>query len=127
LSRAWRLILPAVLGGALIGVVIGSRFERAAIRRMHQEGPNTEHVLKMLRRELRLRDDQTDAVRKILESKRPAFQAIRRDEQSAMAALRAEIDADISPLLDDAQKLKRDEWRSRWQKQAKLPGGPDAH
>lgn len=126
MTRAWRLVLPAVLGGLLLGVWIGSRSERAAIRRMRREGPRPERVLKMLRRELKLRDDQADAVRKILESKRPAFQAIRRDEQAGMAALRAEIDRDISPLLDDAQNRKRDELRKRWEKRAKESNPPDA-
>lgn len=126
MTRAWRLILPAVLGGLLIGVWIGSRCQRAADRKMRREGPNPERMVKMLRRELKLRDDQAESVRKILESKRPAFQAIRRDEQAGMAALRAEIDKDISPLLDDAQKLKRDELRARWEKRAKESSPPDA-
>ncbi len=126
MTRAWRIVLPAVLGGLLIGVWIGSRCERAAERRMHRAGPRPERVLKMLRRELKLRDDQTAAIRTILESKRPAFQAIRRDEQAAMASLRADIDKDISPLLDDAQKLKRDELRVRWEKRMKEPSPPDA-
>lgn len=119
MSRAWRLVLPAVLGGLLIGVWIGSRCERAAERRMRREGPRPERVLKMLRRELKLRDDQAEAVRAILESKRPAFLAIRRDEQAGMAALRAEIDKDISPLLDGAQKKKSEELRARWEKRGK--------
>lgn len=126
MTRAWRLVLPAVLGGLLLGVWIGSRFERAAIRRMRREGPNPERVLKMFRRELKLSDDQGEAVRKILESKRPAFLAIRRDEQAAMAALRVEIDKDISPLLDDVQKLKRGELRARWYKRAKQSSPHDA-
>ncbi|MDD5303631.1 MAG: hypothetical protein PHS14_11050 [Elusimicrobia bacterium] len=127
MSRAWRLVLPAVLGGMLAGVWIGSRFERAAERRMRREGPNPERVLKMLRHELKLRDDQAEAVRKILESKRPAFQAIRREGEARMFALRAEIDDDISPLLDDAQKTKRDELRARWEKHRNEPGPHDAH
>lgn len=126
MTRAWRLVLPAVLGGLLAGVWIGARFERAAARRMRREGPNPEHVLKMLRRELKLRPDQTEAVRKILESKRPAFQSVRRDGEARMAALRAEIDKDISPLLDDAQKVKRDELRARWEKRQNEPAPPDA-
>ena len=80
----------------------------------------------MLRRELKLRDDQAAAIRTILESKRPAFQAIRGEQQAGMAALRAEIDKDISPLLDDAQKLKRDALRARWEKRMKESSPPDA-
>lgn len=93
---------------------------------MRREGPRPERVLKMLRRELQLRPDQAEAVSKILESKRPAFKAVRRDEQAAMAALRANIDKDISPLLDDAQKLRRDELRKRWEKRAQESNPPDA-
>ncbi len=126
MSRAWRLVLPAVLGGLLAGVWIGARCERAADRRMRREGPRPERVLKMLRRQLKLRDDQSDQVRKILEAKGPAFQAIRRDEQTRMAALRAEIDGDIAPLLDDAQKVRQGELRARWEKRAKDASPPDA-
>lgn len=111
----------------LAGVWIGARFERAAVRRMRREGPSPERVLKMLRHELRLRGDQAESVRKILEAKRPAFLAIRRDEEARMAALRAEIDGDITPLLDDAQKMKKDEMNARWQKHMKDSSRADAH
>lgn len=126
MSRAWRLVLPAVLGGLLAGVWIGSRCERAAMRRMHREGPRPERVVKILTRELGLRPEQSEAVRKILEAKRPAFQAIRKNEEAGMAALRAEIDTDIAPLLDDAQKKRSEELRARWDKHGKEQGPPDA-
>jgi hypothetical protein len=126
LTRAWRLVLPAVLGGLLAGVWIGARCERAAGRRMRREGPRPERVMKMLRHELKLRDDQAEAVRKILETKRPAFLSVRREEEARMAALRAEIDKDIAPLLDDAQKLKQAELRARWEKREKESSPPVA-
>ena len=126
MSRAWRLVLPAVLGGLLAGVWIGSRCQRAADRKMRREGPRPERVLKMLRSELKLREDQTAAIREILDSKRPAFQAIRAQEQSSMAALRSDIDKAILPLLDEAQKLKLGELRLRWEKRDKEPGPPHA-
>jgi hypothetical protein len=124
LTRHWRLVLASVLGGLLAGVWLGARLERAAIRRAHRGVPSPERMVKMLRRELGLRDDQASAVRKILESRRAAFAAIRRDEQSSMAALRVEIDKDLSPLLDDAQKTKLAELRARWEKHAKEPDPP---
>lgn len=126
MSRGWRLVLPAVLGGLLAGVWLGARLERSAARRMRREGPNPQRVLKMLRHELKLRDDQSEAVRRILEAKRPAFQAIRREAEARMASLRVEIDNDISPLLDDVQKKRKDEMNARWQKHMKNPNPPDA-
>lgn len=126
MTRAWRLVLPAVLGGLLAGVWLGARLERSAARRMRREGPRPEHIVKMLRRELGLRDDQTQALRVLLAAKRPAFQAIRRDEEARMASLRAEIDKDISPLLDDGQRRRLDEMRARWEKRPPLPPPPDA-
>lgn len=119
MSRSWRLVLPALLGGLLAGVWIGARCERAADRRMRREGPRPERVLKMLRREMKLRDEQAEKIRAVLEAKRPAFEKIRRDEQASMTALRAEIDKDIAPLLDDAQKKKQEELRARWERRAK--------
>ena len=126
MTRAWRFVVPAVLGGMLAGVWICSRCERSAARRMRREGPNPERVLKMFRRELKLRDDQAEPIRRILEAKRPDFLAIRRDEEARMAALRADIDKGIAPLLDDAQKKKLEELRARWEKHSKEAGPPDA-
>lgn len=119
MTRAWRLVLPAVLGGLLAGVWIGARCERAAARRMRREGPGPERMIKMLRRQMNLRDDQIEAVRKILESKRPEFQAVRRDSEARMTALRIEIDEAISPLLDDAQMKRKKILRERWNKRMK--------
>jgi len=126
LIRHWRLVLPVLLGGLLAGVWIGSRCERAAGKRMRREGPRTERVLKMLKRELKLRDDQAETVRGILQAKRPAFQAVRREEEARMAALRLEIDKEIAPLLDDAQKLKQAELRAKWEKRLKESSPPVA-
>jgi hypothetical protein len=121
LTRAWRLVLPAVLGGMLAGVWIGARCARAAERRMRREGPNPEHVLKMLRRELKLNEDQAGKVRVILEAERPAFAAIKRDGEARMAALRDDIDSKVAPLLDDGQKKKLEGLRARWKQRS------DAH
>jgi hypothetical protein len=119
LSRAWRLVLPALLGGLLAGVWIGSRCERAHERRMRKMGPSPERVVKMLRRELKLRDDQAEPIRAIIAGKTASFDAVRRDGEARMEALRAEIDRDIAPLLDDAQKLKLGEMRARRMQRAK--------
>lgn len=124
--RHWRLVLAAVLVGLLAGVWLGSRLERSAARRMRKEGPRPERVVKMLRRELDLRPEQVQALRTLLAAKRPAFQAIRRQEEAGMAALRAEIDRDLSPFLDEAQKKKLEELRARWQHRPPEPGPPDA-
>lgn len=126
MSRHWRLVLPAVLAGLLAGVWIGSRCERAAGRRMRREGPRTERVMKMIRRELKLTDDQAVKVRAVLDAKKPAFQAVRREERARMAALRAEIDKEIEPLLDEAQKKKQIELRAKWEKRAQESSPPVA-
>lgn len=124
--RAWRVVIPAVLAGLLAGVWAGARLERYAGRRMRREGPRPTRVVKMLKRELDLRPDQTQALRALLTAKRPAFQAIRREEEARMAALRAEIDRDLTPFLDEAQRRKLDALRVRWQKPPHGPPPPDA-
>lgn len=124
--RAWRFVLPAVLVGLLAGVWTGARLERSAARRMRREGPRPARVVKMLSRELGLRPDQTQALRALLTAKRPAFQAIRREEEARMAALRAEIDRDLTPFLDEGQKKKLEALRARWQKPPHGPPPPDA-
>lgn len=126
MSRGWRLVLPALLAGLLAGAWLGSRLERSAQRRMRREGPRPERVLKMLRRELALRPDQVQAVRGILEAKRPAFAAVRREEALLMDGLRAQIDAEITPLLDEPQRAKMEALRSRWRKRPPVAGPSDA-
>jgi hypothetical protein len=126
LIRHWRGLLIAVLAGLLAGVWLGSRLERSAAHRMRRQGPKPERVVKMLRRELDLRPDQVQALRALLTAKKTSFQAIRREEESRMAALRAEIDRDLAPFLDDAQKRKLEALRARWQKPPTEPGPPDA-
>ncbi len=124
MTRAWRYVVPALLAGLLAGVWGGARLERSASRRMRREGPRPARVVKMLERKLDLRPDQTEELRAILAAKRPAFQAIRREEEARMAAVRAEIDRDLAPFLDDAQKKKLDALRARWQKRHKGPPPP---
>jgi glucose-6-phosphate dehydrogenase assembly protein OpcA len=126
LIRHWRGLLIAVLAGLLAGVWLGSRLERAAAHRMRRQGPRPERVVKMLRRELDLRPDQVQALRALLTAKKASFQAIRREEESRMAALRTEIDRDLAPFLDDTQKKKLEALRARWQKPTAEPGPPDA-
>ncbi|MBI5246886.1 MAG: hypothetical protein HY923_06865 [Elusimicrobia bacterium] len=116
MKKHWRIVLPAVLGGLLLGVWLGARCERTVQRRLRREGPRPERVLKMLNRKLDLRPDQSVAIGKVLEAKRPAFDAVRREERERMKALRDGIDKDVSPILDESQKKKLVELRARWEK-----------
>lgn len=125
MTRAWKLVVPALLGGLLLGAWIGSRCERAAMRRLRREGPNPEKALKTFRRELSLSDAQTESVRGILLSRRERFAGIRRDGHERFRVLRAEMDAEIEKTLDDAQKKKFAELRARWDKKH-ADGGPHA-
>jgi hypothetical protein len=124
LTRAWRLVLPAVLGGLLAGVWLGARCERAAARRLRREGPSPERMLRVFRRELRLREDQVGSVRAVLEARRPAFLAARREEEAHRAALRADLDQALAPLLDETQKKRHEELRARWEKRLKESSPP---
>lgn len=126
MSRVWRLALPALLAGLLAGVWIGSRCERSAQRRLKREGPNAEHALKKLRKHLNLREDQTAAIRAIMASRKEQFAAARRDSADRIRALRAGVDKEIEPLLDEAQKRKFAELRARWDKRMSEARPPDA-
>ncbi|UPT72794.1 MAG: hypothetical protein M0D55_12770 [Elusimicrobiota bacterium] len=126
MTRGWRLVLPALLGGLLLGVFAGSRLERAGQRRMRREGPNPEKALKKLRRELKLTDAQTSAIRAIMASRKDQFAAARREGAERVRLLRAGIDKEIEPLLDDAQKAKFTALRERWDRRMREEGPPDA-
>lgn len=126
MSRAWRLVLPALLGGLLAGVWIGARCERAAQRRMRREGPNPERALKKIRKELSLRDDQAAAIRKIMESRKDQFAAARREGAERVRALRAGIDKEIAPILDEEQQKKFAEMRERWDRRIREGSSPVA-
>lgn len=116
MSRGWRLVLPALLAGLLAGVWIGSRCERSAQRRLRHQGPDAEKALKKIRKELVLRDEQTAAVRKIMEARKSQFAAARREGRERVRALRADVDREIEALLDAEQKKKFAEMKIRWDK-----------
>ena len=126
MKKHWRIVLPAVLGGLLLGIWLGARCERSVQRRLRREGPRPERVLKMLNRKLDLRADQSAAVGKVLEAKKPAFDSVRREERARMAALRDAIDKDVAPILDEAQRKKLAELRARWAKRDNEAATPDA-
>ena len=106
MTRSWRLVLPAVLAGLLVGMFAGARFERAAQRRIRRDGPNPERVLRRFRRELVLSDAQTEKVRAIMAAHKPEFAAARRDGFERVKALRAGVDKEIEALLDETQKAR---------------------
>jgi len=116
MMKHWRLVVPALLGGLLLGVWLGARCERSVQRRLRREGPRPERVLKMLNRKLDLRPDQSAAIGKVLEAKRPAFDAVRLEERARMKSLRDGIDKDVAPILDEAQRTRLAELRARWEK-----------
>ncbi len=126
MSRYWRLVVPAVLGGLLLGVFVGSRVERAAQRRMRREGPNPEKVLRKFRRELVLTDAQTESVRKIMASHKPEFEAARRDGFERMKALRASVDKEIDALLDAPQKERFVALKEKMDRKMREESPPDA-
>lgn len=126
MKKHWRVVLPAVLGGLLLGIWLGARCERSVQRRLRREGPRPERVLKMLNRKLDLRPDQSAAIGKVLEAKKPAFDAVRREERARMKVLRADVDKDVSPLLDEPQRAKLAELRARWEKRESEAAPSDA-
>jgi hypothetical protein len=93
---------------------------------MRRMGPSPERVVKMFRRELKLRDDQTEPIRGIITAKSASFDAVRREGEVRMETLRAEIDRDIAPLLDEAQKIKLGEMRARRMQRENEPNPPIA-
>lgn len=126
MTRAWRLVLPALLAGLLAGVWIGSRCERSAQRRLRHQGPDAEQALKKIRKQLSLRDDQTAAVRKIMEARKGEFAAARREGRERVLALRAGIDKEIEVVLDEDQRKKFAEMRIRWDKKMREGRPPRA-
>lgn len=77
--------------------------------------------LKEMQSNLGLSDEQAQKIAALLDSMQPAMQALRDDKTlareelvSRWEALRAEIDAKVSPLLTPEQKIKWDDERKRW-------------
>lgn len=126
MTRAWKLVLPGVLAGLLAGLWIGARFERSLQKKIRRDGPNPERIVKKMRRELELTPAQTESVRAILASRREQFAAARREGAERLRALRAGVDKEIEPLLDERQKAKFAALRERWEKRLREEGPPDA-
>lgn len=126
MTRAWRLVLPAVLAGLLAGVYAGARFERAAQKRQRREGPNPERVLRRFRRELVLTDAQTEKVRGIMAAHRPEFAAARKEGFERIKALRAGVDKEIDALLDADQKARFVLLKEKMDRKMREEAPPDA-
>jgi len=113
LRAALRLVFPSLLAGLLIGAWVGAKCERAEWRRSRREGPRLERVVKRMSRDLELRSDQVEPVRRVLEARRPAFDAARREGDERLRLLRAETDRLLEPLLDDGQQRRLAQLRER--------------
>lgn len=126
MTRSARLVLPALLGGLLIGVFAGARFERANQRRIRREGPNPEKVLRRFRRELALTDAQTEKVRGIMAAHKPEFAAARKEGFERVKALRAGVDREIEAILDETQKSRFVLLKEKMDRKMREEAPPDA-
>lgn len=109
-------VAAALLIGLIVGVWTGSSLDRKAMRRLHGQGPNVEKMVKRLKRDLKLDEAQTVAVRSALESRRPQHMKLREEHEARFRALRAEIEADIEKVLTPEQKVRFAEKRAEWEK-----------
>jgi len=77
-------------------------------RRAHRE----EKMLESLTKKLNLSADQQKSVKAILDQQGEKMQALNKETMEKHKALREEADSKITPLLNDEQKKKFDEWKT---------------
>lgn len=109
-------VLAALLAGLLAGTWLGFTLDRSALRKMRRRGPDVEHIVKRLSRDLKLDEAQSAKVREAMASRRARYEALRREHTQRFSALRAEIDADIEKLLTEEQKKAFAKSRLEWEK-----------
>ncbi|MBI3554437.1 MAG: hypothetical protein HY077_18225 [Elusimicrobia bacterium] len=100
----WKVILPSLLLGILLGAGAGTWAQRKAISRLWHKGPDTERTLKRLTRKLELDSAQQDKVRAALEARRVKLSALRDKTAADFLKIRSTMKADVEKALRPDQR-----------------------
>ena len=104
MSAPWKLILPSLLLGIIVGAVGGVWVQRRAFNRV----PDTERTLRRLTGKLGLDKAQQTAVRVVLEERRVKLTALREGSMAKTRGIRLKGRAEIRKLLRPEQQTVYD-------------------
>jgi hypothetical protein len=103
-NNPWKLILPSLLLGFLLGGLGGSWAQRHAFNRL----PDTERALAKLTGKLGLDAAQQTAARAILEERRTKMAALRQDTMAKSREIKLAMRDEIRKILKPEQTAKYD-------------------
>ncbi len=108
--RRWRSLLLALLI-FVSGLIVGGgltliRVRHGALWAIHHPEEAPPRIAAHLRWKLGLSDEQTEQVEQIVRKRQQALQAIRREVQPRVTAELDRVEAEISGMLNDAQRAK---------------------
>jgi Spy/CpxP family protein refolding chaperone len=106
-----REILIAFLIGGLVGWFAAARFGQPSWK---HRGFDQGRLVQKFSRELKLTPEQTESVRKIFESKRGQFQAVREETKSKFEQMRQETRAEILKVLAPEQVPAYEKMEAAW-------------
>jgi hypothetical protein len=127
MSPARRSALTAFLLGLIVGAAGGSWGQRALFHRFMRRGPSPARIIERLNRALSLDAGQKTEVGRILESRKPELEALKKDAKTRFDAIRTATDADIREVLRPDQREKFDRLTARWRERMRsreAAGGP---
>src|SRR5882724_7903220 len=95
MSNPWKLILPSVLLGILVGASGGAFLQR----RMFMRPPDTERILRRLTGKLGLDAGQQTAARAVLEGRKEKMTALRQETMAKSRDIKSAMRDEIKKIL----------------------------
>jgi len=102
MTNPWKIALPSVLLGILLGGLGGAWCQRRAFKRL----PDTERVLRRLTAKLDLDPAQQSSVRTILDDRRTKMEALRQETVAKSREVKSAMRAEIAKILKPEQRAK---------------------
>jgi|SRR5208282_189825 len=114
MSHQQKQLVAALLIGCLLGAAAGSRFQKMALNRFWQHGPNTQRLLDKFNRELNLDAQQQETVKKIIDKHHSGMMALQKETAAKFDALRMSMRSEMEKVLNPEQQKKFHEMTARW-------------
>lgn len=111
-ARAQRRAAAVLVATFLAGGAAGAGIEHARLGRRPEHFRPGMHLPPMFH-ELGLNEDQREKIFVVMERRRPEFEAVMSEMAPRMRAIGDSMDADLRPILTEAQQKKLAELRER--------------
>lgn len=115
-------LIASLLIGCLIGAAAGSHFQKMAMHRFWEHGPNTQRLFTRFNNELNLDSQQQETTKKIIQRHHDEMLALQKETLAKFQAIRMAMRADMAKILNPDQQEKFHQMAARWDARHPFPG-----